>query len=501
MASPPPTSYRVVDLGPIEFAPNVDPVRARNGTFGINNHGEVAFARQKIGTAETEPRAYIWLPEAIPGLSEGFHLIPNLGGIPSNPPSIARDISDDRFVVGQDRGKADGDVGSEAFSYGPLDNMPSVRTYSRTGSTWMAGHAVTEGSQPWMCGHTDIVICTNAQSGDQRTTRGFFLEVLAASPTPTLLDPLLDMDEDDTTRAFDLVPEVSQTAGTLPVRVAGESTSDWLLPQCTTDPAKLCLTDEDVVVWGELGSASAAELPPVGNASDPDELGSHGRAINSDKTVVGWAYRDSPCGNTFAALWEDSGGGYTVRTDLPGLGVDGYGHALGLNDLDPPTVVGFDPFNLHAARWHYDGTAWNVVDLQDTIEASCFDSLEQAMDVNDHGWIVGWGLNSGERHAFVLIPIDDDACASDFDGDGDVDTDDLLDLLGVWGPCEEGVICVEDIDRNCTVDTPDLLDLLTNWGTDCDGTGQIPEDVQDCFDKFGSDLIALQACLQAVTGN
>jgi len=51
------------------------------------------------------------------------------------------------------------------------------------------------------------------------------------------------------------------------------------------------------------------------------------------------------------------------------------------------------------------------------------------------------------------------------------------------------------------VDTQDLLQLLSEWG-DCDGTpGQIPRNVQDCIDKFGfGDPVALEACIQAVTG-
>jgi hypothetical protein len=54
--------------------------------------------------------------------------------------------------------------------------------------------------------------------------------------------------------------------------------------------------------------------------------------------------------------------------------------------------------------------------------------------------------------------------------DGDVDTADLLNLLGApWGPC--GL-----------------------------GGGHIPRNVQDCIDKFGFDPVALEACIQAVTG-
>ncbi|MDY7110142.1 MAG: right-handed parallel beta-helix repeat-containing protein [Planctomycetota bacterium] len=49
----------------------------------------------------------------------------------------------------------------------------------------------------------------------------------------------------------------------------------------------------------------------------------------------------------------------------------------------------------------------------------------------------------------------------DIDGDGDVDTADLLALLAAWGDCEG---CPEDIDGDGDVDTTDLLTLLANWG-------------------------------------
>ncbi|MDY7108518.1 MAG: hypothetical protein SYC29_07755 [Planctomycetota bacterium] len=49
----------------------------------------------------------------------------------------------------------------------------------------------------------------------------------------------------------------------------------------------------------------------------------------------------------------------------------------------------------------------------------------------------------------------------DVDGDGDVDTADLLLLLGAWGDCPG---CPEDINEDGVVNTADLLILLGNWG-------------------------------------
>jgi len=50
------------------------------------------------------------------------------------------------------------------------------------------------------------------------------------------------------------------------------------------------------------------------------------------------------------------------------------------------------------------------------------------------------------------------ACPADFDGDGDVDTADLLYLLGAWGTPDG------DVDDDGDTDTADLLALLAAWG-------------------------------------
>jgi hypothetical protein len=50
------------------------------------------------------------------------------------------------------------------------------------------------------------------------------------------------------------------------------------------------------------------------------------------------------------------------------------------------------------------------------------------------------------------------SCPADFDGDGDVDTADLLYLLGAWGTP------AGDVDGDGDTDTSDLLALLADWG-------------------------------------
>jgi len=52
----------------------------------------------------------------------------------------------------------------------------------------------------------------------------------------------------------------------------------------------------------------------------------------------------------------------------------------------------------------------------------------------------------------------------DLDGDGIVNTTDLLILFSNWGPCFDCEDCLADLDGSCTVDTSDLLLLFASWG-------------------------------------
>ena len=52
----------------------------------------------------------------------------------------------------------------------------------------------------------------------------------------------------------------------------------------------------------------------------------------------------------------------------------------------------------------------------------------------------------------------------DLDGDGVVDANDLITLLGAWGPCADCGNCAADLDGDCTVGPSDLIILLGNWG-------------------------------------
>jgi predicted outer membrane repeat protein len=52
-------------------------------------------------------------------------------------------------------------------------------------------------------------------------------------------------------------------------------------------------------------------------------------------------------------------------------------------------------------------------------------------------------------------------CAADITGDGFVGVDDILDLIGAFGPCED---CAADVDGDGVVGVDDILIVLSAWG-------------------------------------
>lgn len=75
-----------------------------------------------------------------------------------------------------------------------------------------------------------------------------------------------------------------------------------------------------------------------------------------------------------------------------------------------------------------------------------------------------------------------------------ISTFDIIDALKILSGF--GTLCHSDaMDRE--LDFLGILLVLANWG-DCTTHDSVPQIVQDCFDKFGSDTAALEACLDAV---
>ncbi|MDY7109468.1 MAG: M20/M25/M40 family metallo-hydrolase [Planctomycetota bacterium] len=113
------------------------------------------------------------------------------------------------------------------------------------------------------------------------------------------------------------------------------------------------------------------------------------------------------------------------------------------------------------AFWQYGYDAVGLIEnTPQEIWGGSNDDYHQStdtMDNPDYDWDFGLHVIRGSLAGLVdLAGVV--LCPADFDGDGDVDTADLLHLLGAWGTPEG------DVDGDGDTDTADLLALLAAWG-------------------------------------
>ena len=260
--------------------------------------------------------------------------------------------------------------------------------------------------------------------------------------------------------------------------------------------------------WDLDSSTSGTELPPLPSQTDS------GQALDAtdDGFIVG-QLEDEAVTKQHAALWnwDDAGDLVDLHDDAsPPLSAahQSVARAMRNNALQ---IVGANTSTSKALLWQWnDGEQhWDSLMLNSTIVICDTEwSFAAAHDVNERGWIVGWGLHNGEVRALLLVPRDR-PCRADVTGpagvpDGFVDVTDLLAVLGAWGECDACDQCQMDVDDDGEVGTPELLAVLADWSDvrfACDGNGDVPETIQDCIDKIGyGNPEALEACIEFVTG-
>jgi gingipain R len=138
------------------------------------------------------------------------------------------------------------------------------------------------------------------------------------------------------------------------------------------------------------------------------------------------------------------------------------------------------PWYDHAyVRASADGSSWTTVWENDAaVEDSSWGEVSYDIsaiaDGNDHlylRWTMGttdssWQFSGWNIDDVVISGIDSDPgtpCEGDTNGDGFVDTVDILFVLSEWGPCGGGD-CAGDLNGDGTVGTPDILMVLSGWG-------------------------------------
>jgi hypothetical protein len=97
--------------------------------------------------------------------------------------------------------------------------------------------------------------------------------------------------------------------------------------------------------------------------------------------------------------------------------------------------------------------------LNDLIPDNSGLELLSALDINDAGQIVGFGVTpGGHLRGFLLQPRP----TGDLNGDGGVNVSDFLLLLAAWGPCPDAC-CPADLDGDDDVGIGDFLILLGSF--------------------------------------
>lgn len=231
-----------------------------------------------------------------------------------------------------------------------------------------------------------------------------------------------------------------------------------------------------VYVWKWDGAAWVEELDPI-TGSGATGFGS-AVSVVQDTIAVGEPF----AGGGRVHLYRPSGSGWSEEAELlvPGglnepaarfgtavdLGVSASGRvhllagAPGTTLDDPAVVRGSAPY-----YGRYDGQ-WDLLSEYvaplATDDAGFGSSVAIDLDIDSlQQQVAAIGAPADSLGAgLVQVRI---RILGDVDLDGLVGTDDLLAVLGAWGPCPPMTACPADLNDDGAVDVSDLLLVLSNW--------------------------------------
>ncbi|MDY7109201.1 MAG: hypothetical protein SYC29_11255 [Planctomycetota bacterium] len=207
----------------------------------------------------------------------------------------------------------------------------------------------------------------------------------------------------------------------------------------------------------------------------PDDPGDYARfgcsvAIDGD-TIVAGAFGDDENGYRAGAayVFVRDGDAWAQQAKLAlddGEAEDEFGRSADVSGdiavIGSPRRAGGQPASGAAYVWVRTGESWEQRAEFTSDDIDDHDAFATSLAIEQQHVVVGTpfdddnGFDSGSAYIFDL----GSACPADFDGNGVVDTVDLLYLLGAWGTPDG------DVDGDGNTDTVDLLALLGAWG-DC----------------------------------
>jgi hypothetical protein len=444
--------YKVIDLGRVD----VIPPEAADSTFGLNADGVAVYHyRFTDGGIDVRHGAF-WAPDNRYG-AETCGVRQDLNtrsGLSPATYTLAADVSDFGIVGGTagsgvPTGAAHHWTLSAAtpLSHGSLGVLP--------GGTHSLGFAINDHPvNPTIVGECRLgVPCSAGSSAPVRF-------ILPNGPME-LLAPVGNQHLESL--AFDVNNEALPRAVGQLLLFGGS---------CFMSEPFPCSSDQDAAQW--VGTQLGASLVPLDAVMEFEA-----RGVNNAGMSVGYGYNPNanppPQCLRRALRWSATGVRFDDLWGLPQLsGQDTQAEAITNETGGILRVVGRSFTLNHALLWEQIGSTWEVFDLNDLICRSCGLTwvLRAAEDINDSGWVVGWGSKDSQIHGFLLIPMEecgDFTCLGDVNGDGNVNVYDLLAVLGTWGCCVSGDICLADQDCNGTVNVSDLNIVISAWGILCGG--------------------------------
>ena len=226
-----------------------------------------------------------------------------------------------------------------------------------------------------------------------------------------------------------------------------------------------------IVGLGNSGVSEAfrwtAATGMVGLGFVPDALldGSQAFDVSFDgHTIVGNAW--APLGVQAMRYTEEDG--MTVLGDLPGGNPLPFSFAFGVSS-DGSTIVGRGDTDEGTKAFIWNDSN-GLRDLQQVLEIDyglknmAGWTLVEARGADIYGQtIVGWGTHDGIEEAWLVrLP---NPCPADLNHDGIVNVQDMLLLLGMFGPCGDCMNCTGDLSGDCQIDGGDVVVLFGEWGS------------------------------------